>query len=460
MRRSIRLKRLIIILLIILIIVGIFQLIKIRSDNNRFKELVYINGVNYNYSNQISIDVNVLKTIYTNNVNMNDIKTDIKTIQANRRSSKKDNYLIIEYTKIFFLEKFCKFSSNQIFNSPIEKCKYQNCNYTCNKIDYLKQADALIFHQRDLEVEFKDSFNYNLTKWLENTKQLPFKTVEEKLNNNPKQIWILWNDENTPIDIKFNEISNLFNWTLTFKTDSEIYEGSYGYFIKNSNINSLLFKNIKENLYFNDYKQRKNAILWFVSNCNPKYMFRVNKAIELSKYYPIYIYGKCEPLNNINKQLYPNLNYIQLNNKECGRGSKCEEDKLKSFKYYLAFENINCKDYITEKIWRSLEYNIIPIILQPNRDSYERHKIPIKSIIHLNDFKTIYNLANYLNEIDNNFNIYFDHLKWTNIYLKSISNPKYTEPHRMCQLCTKLNTLTSNIYYNKIADFFNKDCLI
>ena len=39
MRRSIRLKRLIIILLIILIIVGIFQLIKIRSDNNRFKEL-------------------------------------------------------------------------------------------------------------------------------------------------------------------------------------------------------------------------------------------------------------------------------------------------------------------------------------------------------------------------------------------------------------------------------------
>ena len=136
---------------------------------------------------------------------MNDIKTDIKTIQANRRSSKKDNYLIIEYTKIFFLEKFCKFSSNQIFNSPIEKCKYQNCNYTCNKIDYLKQADALIFHQRDLEVEFKDSFNYNLTKWLENTKQLPFKTVEEKLNNNPKQIWILWNDENTPIDIKFNE---------------------------------------------------------------------------------------------------------------------------------------------------------------------------------------------------------------------------------------------------------------
>jgi glycoprotein 3-alpha-L-fucosyltransferase len=190
-------------------------------------------------------------------------------------------------------------------------------------------------------------------------------------------------------------------------------------------------------------------------------MFRVNKAIELSKYYPIYIYGKCEPLNNINKQLYPNLNYIQLNNnKECGRGSKCEEDKLKSFKYYLAFENINCKDYITEKIWRSLEYNIIPIILQPNRDSYERYKIPIKSIVHLNDFKSIYNLANYLNEIDNNFNIYFDHLKWTNIYLKSISNPKYTEPHRMCQLCTKLNTLTSNIYYNKIADFFNKDCLI
>lgn len=432
------------ILTLLVIILGLI-LIKEKIANDQLVKI----------SLEISNDLEILSN------QQNSKLTDIKTIQANRRSSKNENYLIIEYTKIFFLEKFCKFSSNQIFNSPIEKCKYQNCNYTCNKIDFLKQADALIFHQRDLEAEFKDLFNNNLTKWLENTKQLPFKTVEEKLNNNPKQIWILWNDENTPIDIKFNEISNLFNWTLTFKTDSEIYEGSYGYFIKNSNINSLLFKNIKENLYFNDFKQRKNAILWFVSNCKPNYMFRVNKAIELSKYYPIYIYGKCEPLNNINKQLYPNLNYIQLNNnKECGRGSKCEEDKLKSFKYYLAFENINCKDYITEKIWRSLEYNIIPIILQPNRDSYERYKIPIKSIIHLNDFKSIYNLANYLNEIDNNFNIYFDHLKWTNIYLKSISNPKYTEPHRMCQLCTKLNTLTSNIYYNKIADFFNKDCLI
>jgi glycoprotein 3-alpha-L-fucosyltransferase len=432
------------ILTLLIIILGLI-LIKEKIANDQLVKI----------SLEISNDLEILSN------QQNSKLTDIKTIQANRRSSKNENYLIIEYTKIFFLEKFCKFSSNQIFNSPIEKCKYQNCNYTCNKIDFLKQADALIFHQRDLEAEFKDLFNNNLTKWLENTKQLPFKTVEEKLNNNPKQIWILWNDENTPIDIKFNEISNLFNWTLTFKTDSEIYEGSYGYFIINSNINSLLFKNIKENLYFNDFKQRKNAILWFVSNCKPNYMFRVNKAIELSKYYPIYIYGKCEPLNNINKQLYPNLNYIQLNNnKECGRGSKCEEDKLKSFKYYLAFENINCKDYITEKIWRSLEYNIIPIILQPNRDSYERYKIPIKSIIHLNDFKSIYNLANYLNEIDNNFNIYFDHLKWTNIYLKSISNPKYTEPHRMCQLCTKLNTLTSNIYYNKIADFFNKDCLI
>ena len=156
---------------------------------------------------------------------------------------------------------------------------------------------------------------------------------------------------------------------------------------------------------------------------------------------------------------YPNLHYISSANENCARGSKCENEKLASFKYYFAFENIDCKDYVTEKVWRSLNKNIIPILLQPSRDSYSRYMIPDESVIHFDDFKRDpKELADQLKKIDSDFDVYFNHLKWTNIYLKTIDNPKYTEPHRMCQLCKQLNTCTSSIYYTRITDFFTKNC--
>ncbi len=35
---------------------------------------------------------------------------------------------------------------------------------------------------------------------------------------------------------------------------------------------------------------------------------------------------------------------------------------LQNNKFFLAFENSNCSDYITEKLWRSLSYDIIPVV--------------------------------------------------------------------------------------------------
>lgn len=89
----------------------------------------------------------------------------------------------------------------------------------------LKNSDALMFHQRDLEAELASSYKSNFDKWLEMTSQLPFKTTKAKLANNPNQIWILWNDEATRVDTSLNKISSLFNWTLSYRTNSEVYKG-------------------------------------------------------------------------------------------------------------------------------------------------------------------------------------------------------------------------------------------
>lgn len=99
--------------------------------------------------------------------------------------------------------------------------------YSCAKSDQnvIKNADALLFHQRDIEAEFELKYGSNLQSWLSATSQLPFKTASEKLANNPEQVWVLWNDEATWVDTKLDSISNLFNWTLSFRTGSEIHKG-------------------------------------------------------------------------------------------------------------------------------------------------------------------------------------------------------------------------------------------
>ena len=38
-------------------------------------------------------------------------------------------------------------------------------------------------------------------------------------------------------------------------------------------------------------------------------------------------------------------------------------DMKSLFQFYLSLENSLCKDYVTEKFWKVLPYNVIPIVL-------------------------------------------------------------------------------------------------
>jgi hypothetical protein len=41
------------------------------------------------------------------------------------------------------------------------------------------------------------------------------------------------------------------------------------------------------------------------------------------------------------------------------------ESLLNQYKFYLAMENSNCKDYVTEKLFRTLAMGLVPIIDGP-----------------------------------------------------------------------------------------------
>lgn len=76
-----------------------------------------------------------------------------------------------------------------------------------------------------------------------------------------------------------------------------------------------------------------NQVAWFVSNCHPRNQ-RMHYARELSKYIQVDIYGACGSLR-------------------CPRSQSqtCFDMLDEDYKFYLAFENSNCKDYITEKFF-------------------------------------------------------------------------------------------------------------
>ena len=119
---------------------------------------------------------------------------------------------------------------------------------------------------------------------------------------------------------------DVFNWTSTYRSDSTIVAPYERWQYYNENVIA------KEQP--KDYAANKTkAVAWFVSNCGAR-NGRLDYAKELQKYIQVDIYGSC-------------------GSKRCPRSQADQCFKLldRDYKFYLAFENSNCKDYITEKFF-------------------------------------------------------------------------------------------------------------
>ena len=358
-------------------------------------------------------------------------------------SRKKKFYTILEYTKIVGGNRFCKHKlDDQLFegdekferifknrdNNGIEyfylnDCEYKNCFFTCNH-DYVSEADALVFHYGDFIGDLRSNRErYN-------------KLIA---NRSPNQVWMLWNDE---ASIPLKEFDFLkFNWSVTFYTESEVWRFAYGGYLKLEQERSV-------KMLVEAFKSRKKTAIWFVSNCISR--IRNQFASELGNYYLLRVGGDCQRWIGGSKTSYESM--------KCERDSSCEMDCMSTYKFYLAFESINCSDYITEKFWRSLSLGLIPVVLQPSKKSYERIA-PLNSFIHAEDFNYDAKLlADYLEKVSNDINLYLKHLKWK-ITSKTYYKANDVDPHRLCQMCTKLNNNDqTSVYYESLHSWTCGQC--
>jgi hypothetical protein len=159
-------------------------------------------------------------------------QSPFKTVLRNtfQKPLNKTSFLIYEYTKH---RQFC--NKKNITQVYISTCPFRNCHFTCN-FSLVHRADAILMLYSHL--------NYanvsNLT-----------------AGRSANQIWLLWHDEPYPPSSIYNKL--LFNWTISYRFDSEVSVATYGItFMRNESMNPSAFNNwINEN-----YKKRRNEAVW------------------------------------------------------------------------------------------------------------------------------------------------------------------------------------------------------
>ena len=146
----------------------------------------------------------------------------------------------------------------------------------------------------------------------------------------------------------------------------------------------------------NGIAKRKNKLVaWFVSHCSTPSQ-REEYVRQLSQLIPVDIYGRCG-----------NFTCSQQNK------SLCLEMLRSDYKFYLAFENSLCPDYVTEKLFQTLIYDAVPIVL--GGVDYDRFAPP-HSFIDVRHFASPKQLADYLRLLDRSDDLYARYFDWKRHY--------------------------------------------
>ncbi|XP_046546800.1 glycoprotein 3-alpha-L-fucosyltransferase A-like [Haliotis rubra] len=196
-------------------------------------------------------------------------------------------------------------------------------------------------------------------------------------NTNMNQVWIMYGWE-APLHYHSNTIfrsdwNGRFNWTLTYRLDSDI---PFPY-------NRILYTGGTVNI--SDVLRRKSrSIAWFVSNCGTPSKREVYVK-ELRKYIDVDIYGSCRY----------NMSY------HCPkeRPLECLGLLNTTYRFYLSFENSLCKDYITEKFYNTFMTSAIPIVR--GGANYTR-LLPEGTFINTASFDSLKSLANFIKYLERN----------------------------------------------------------
>lgn len=283
-----------------------------------------------------------------------------------------------------------------------ESCPNSNCQLTTDR-RLLNESDAVIFHFWNDELDVLPAFRTSNQRYV----YLNFESAVRSRNRIPS--------EKIP--------PNFFNWTATYRLDSDFFGKMFYGFQFESQLTVLVEPNNLTSYYGLNIITKTKMAAWFVSNCHTS-VNREEYVRELSRYIPVDVFGKCLenhkscPLKK-NPQNQP-LYYVK---------NDCDTMLEKDYLFYLSFENSFCPDYVSEKFFRAFESGTVPVVFGGANYSLFA---PPHSYINARDFQTPKLLAEYLIKLSQNLDLYSRYFHWRGEFnLKRDSG--------WCNLCKMLN---------------------
>ena len=260
-------------------------------------------------------------------------------------------------------------------SSPLSSCSELagRCEFTSNH-SRIEGSDILLFHMRDV--------------------------LNLPMHRLPHQKWVfavLESPSHTYVNLP--DLQGVFNLTMTYARSAHV-SWCYGRCEPMSKASHPNYSKI-----FNYAARKKHLVSWFVANCHTPSR-RETYVQLLGKHIDVHKYG-------------------------CGGNYSCPRRNVKvcysrllndNYKFYLSFENSICRDYVTEKLWRILQINVVPIVL--GNASYS-DLLPPHSYIDVRDFASPRHLADYLKLLDANDALYNEYFHWKAKYVceaKSANN--------------------------------------
>ena len=235
----------------------------------------------------------------------------------------------------------------------------------------------------------------------------------------PGQRWIYYEWESATHTMlkryaKENDLEavNYFNYSLTYSRTSSIFM-PYGECIELSKRPVNINKAISEIV-----NKKTRLVAWMVSNCFTT-GGREKYVRELQKYIPVDIYGNCGTFS-------------------CYDDRDCEKH-LTGYKFYLAFENSVCGEYITEKLWRSFAWGLVPVVYG-GLDGYKQ-ALPPHSYIDVSDFSSPEKLSSYILQVHANKTLYRNYFAWKTKFHCGILN----KTAKLERICSHLHNSMSNV---------------
>lgn len=287
----------------------------------------------------------------------------------------------------------------------------------------LHRADAVVFH-----LHFTKS-----------PSELPTRSRAD-------QRWIFLTDE-SPFHTflyshqRLSNYDGLFNWSMSYRIDSDV-PVPYGRTTRASGN----FPIGHWNAIIKASKTKLAAVMG--SNCGGRngrwsYVKRLKSLLRGD----LDVFGRC----------------LDGNRTVCPGHFDRDCAALGAYKFYLSFENSNCREYLTEKVfWNAYHNFAVPIIMGASRQDCRR-LLPPRSFLHVDDFADANALADYLRYLDRNNQHYLEYHGWRDRY-RVINEHGYfgSVSKHYCRVCEALhyNPAVPKVY-TRLEHFWSKekDCV-